>query len=244
MEQGRKADEVAEDLLSRIVAGQIAVGSLLPKEADLATEYGVGRSVVREANKLLEVHRLVRPTRRKGTVVLDPLRSVTPQVLRAMLFPEKGRIDRAMLAELLEIRAILDSEMARLAATRRTRTELAELERLVAAIEAAEPGTGESTSAIEDFGLALARASHNRLFEMLSHWHRQIAPDLGPALINLRALNAARGGHRILMQAIRSRDGGLAHELVSAYHAWATEQMLRTFEEEPDARATRRKTSR
>jgi GntR family transcriptional regulator, transcriptional repressor for pyruvate dehydrogenase complex len=244
MEQGRKADDVAADLLSRIVAGRIAVGSVLPRESDLATEYGVGRSVVREANKLLEVHRLVRPTRRLGTVVLDPLRSVTPQVLRAMLFPEPGKIDRAMLAELLEIRAVLDAEMARLAATRRTRAELAELERLVDCIAGTEPGTPESTLAIEDFGLALARASHNRLFEMLSHWHRQIAPDLGPALATLRALNAARGGHRILLAAIRARDADTAHELVTAYHTWATEQVLRSFEEETDARAPKRKASR
>jgi DNA-binding FadR family transcriptional regulator len=244
MEQGRKADEVAADLLSRIVAGRIAVGSVLPREADLATEYGVGRSVVREANKLLEVHRLVRPTRRKGTVVLDPLRSVTPQVLRAMLFPEPGRTDPKMLGDLLELRALLDAEMARLAATRRTRAELAELEALVECIEESEPGSEESTAAIEDFGLALARASHNRLFELLSHWHRQIAPDLGPALATLRALNAAHGGHRILMQAIRSRDGELAHQLVSAYHTWATEQVMRGFEEENDARSAKRKSAR
>jgi DNA-binding FadR family transcriptional regulator len=177
-------------------------------------------------------------------VVLDPLRSVTPQVLRAMLFPKPGKIDRTMLAELLEIRALLDAEIARLAAERRTRSDLAELERQVERIDSAEPGSIESFTAIDDCGLALARATHNRLFEMLSHWHRQIAPDLGPALGALRALNAARGGHRILLEAIRDRDSDLAHELVTTYHVWATDQVLRSFDEEHDVRPKQRKTAR
>jgi DNA-binding FadR family transcriptional regulator len=244
MEQGRKADDVAHDLMARIVAGRLPVGSVLPREADLAVEYGVGRSVVREANKLLEVHRLVRPTRKKGTVVLDPLHTVTPQVLRAMLVGEDGKVDRAMLADLLEIRALLDADMARLAAERRTRADLTALDRLVDRIEGAEPGSSESLAAIDEFGLALAKATHNRLFEMLSHWHRQIAPDLGPALETLRTLNAARGGHRILLAAVRDKDSDLAHELVTAYHDWATKQVLRAFEEERDVADPKRRKSR
>ncbi len=229
MDGTRKADDVASDLLSRIVSGKIPIGTMLPKESDLATEYGVGRSVVREANKLLEVHRLVRPTRKKGTVVLDPLCSVTPEVLRAMLFPSPGKVDPGMLAELLEIRALLDAEMARLAAQRRTRTDLTEIEHTVTRIEEAEPGSAECFTAIDDFGLAIARATHNRLFEMLSHWHRQIAVELAPHLAPLRALNAAQRGHRILLEAIRSRDPDLAHELVADYHVWQIKQILRNL---------------
>ena len=69
----RKADQVASDLISRIVTGELPVGSILPREEDLADEYRVNRSVVREAGKLLQVHRLVEPRRRRGTEVLDPM---------------------------------------------------------------------------------------------------------------------------------------------------------------------------
>ena len=180
----RKADEVAGDLLSRIVRGDLAVGSLLPREADLADSYGVNRSVVREANKLLEVHRLVRPTRRRGTEVLDPLCSVTPAVLSAMLVDRKGRIDPEMLSEFLEIRALLEVEVTALAAQRRDDADLANLERAVAALELAEPG---SLEAFDEYGLALAQASKNRIFVMLSHWHGQIAREIQPLLIKVRA---------------------------------------------------------
>src|SRR5687767_14173441 len=107
MNRPRKADVVARDLLGRIVSGKLAVGSVMPTEAELSLEYHVNRSVVREAIKQLEVHGLVRPVKRRGTLVLDPLRSPSPDVLRAMLSPRPGVVDRAALAELLEIRAQL-----------------------------------------------------------------------------------------------------------------------------------------
>lgn len=222
---------MAEDLLERIVAGELAVGSLLPREADLAAEYGVNRSVVREANKLLEVHHLVRPTRRKGTEVLDPLRSVTPAVLRAMLVDRRGRLDRRMLADLLEVRAALDVMMSREAAKRRTQADVAALERVVARMEALEPGSEASLDAIVEMSLAVARASKNRVLEMLVHWHADIAQILRPILRATQSASVARSAHRPLVEAIRARDAAAAGAMVEAYHAWAIPRVLRAAEE-------------
>ena len=61
--RARKADLVANELLRKIVSGAVDVGSLLPKQNELAAEYGVNQSVVPEAIKLPEVHQLVRPVR-------------------------------------------------------------------------------------------------------------------------------------------------------------------------------------
>ena len=87
MVAARKADRVAGDLVRRIVGGALEVGELLPKEAELADDYGVNRSVVREAVKQLEVHRLVKPIRRKGTEVLDPLCSPSADVITRLSSP-------------------------------------------------------------------------------------------------------------------------------------------------------------
>jgi len=167
VETARKADLVANDLLGKIVAGELAVGSLLPREADLAQRYGVNRSVVREANKLLEVHRLVHPIRRRGTEVLDPLASLTPAVLRAMLVGSDGNIDPGVFAEFLDVRQIVDVRMAELAATHWTDEDLAAIEACIAALEevsqdprAPVNGVNEANEAL---GLAVARATHNRL---------------------------------------------------------------------------------
>ena len=227
MQQGRrKADEVARDLLGQIVRGELEVGSVLPREADLAEQYGVNRSVVREANKLLEVHRLVHPTRRRGTEVLDPMQSVTPAVLSAMLVDRRGRVDPDMLAEFLEIRSLLDVEMTALAAERHDEADLAELEHAVVRIEQTEPGTHEAFEAVNDFGAAVARASKNRIFVMLTHWHSQIAGTIEPLLTKVRAPAASAGGHRVLFEAIRNREGELAAGLVREFHRWANQHLL------------------
>jgi DNA-binding FadR family transcriptional regulator len=236
----RKADEVAQDLLDRIVSGEIPPGAVLPREADLAERYKVNRSVVREANKLLEVHRLVRPTRRRGTVVLDPLRSVTPAVLRAMLAAPRGRLDRKVLRDLLEVRAALDVMMCRLAAANRTKADLAALEAVVDAIEKSEPGSEASLEAIVELSVALARASKNRVLEMLVHWHADVSEVLRPILRHVQAMTAARGVHRALVAAVAAREADAAAEMVAAFHAWAIPQFIQAAEEMKDAAPRRR----
>ena len=219
LDHARKADEIADDLMRRIVAGELAVGDLLPREADLAEHYGVNRSVVREALKLLEVHRLVEPRRRRGTEVLDPLGSVTPQVITAMLVPA-DRVDPEMLAELLEIRALLDSEMCGLAAERHTDAELAEIEACVEGI------TRGDAQAVEELGLAMARASHNRLFVMLSNWHRQITKQLAPRFGRVRSRAAEVNAYALLLDALRRRDRKLARSLTAQFHEWANHELI------------------
>ena len=174
----RKADRVAGDLLTRIVAGDLEVGELLPREAELALSFGVNRSVIREAIKLLEVHRLVRPVRRRGTEVLNPLASLSPEVIRAMLRPEPGRIDREVFADVLEIRQSLDIQMSTLAAQRHTPADDAAIAAVVDKIRGAlnDPPHWDELGA--ELVLTIARAAHNRIFEMLVHWNNQVVLDL------------------------------------------------------------------
>lgn len=223
----RKADRVADDLLRRIVAGDLQVGGLLPKEDALASHYDVNRSVVREAVKLLEVHRLVRPVRRRGTEVLDPTASMSPEVLLAMLSPRGARVDRAVLADLLEVRAVLDEELSALAAERRTDEDLARLEALLAELRRAIHDRARYERGLAAFDQALARASHNRIYEMLVWWHQTIAaelveifrvarPSLESHLEGLGQLVALIGEQRV--DEVRAR--------VVAFHEWATPRML------------------
>lgn len=227
MMQERKADAVARDLLGRIVTGEIPVGSVLPREADLAESYGVNRGVVREANKLLEVHRLVRPVRRRGTEVLDPLESATPAVIRAMLVESDGALDLDVLAELLEVRAGLEAQMCGLAAERRTDADLEALYATVDTLDATAGDLDAYYDAVDAMALAMARATGNRIFVMLVHWHRRIAADLRPLLTAVRnATDTHRAGVRILVDAVRDGDATTATRLIESFHAWATPQIL------------------
>lgn len=223
----RKADQIADDLLGRIVSGELPVGSLLPVEAELAARYEVNRSVVREAIKKLEVHRLVQPVRRKGTVVLDPIASLSPEVLRALLSPGRRRIDRAFLGHLLEFRAHLDHQMTALAALRRTEEDLAQLHELVARLEANLGNPTAYADAIEGVGMIIARASGNPIYEMIIHWQRHITCELEDLFRVARfPADGHLEGYRQLVEAIERRDVAAVAELVDRFHNWATPRIL------------------
>jgi DNA-binding FadR family transcriptional regulator len=225
--QPRKADIVARTVLSDIVRGRFPVGSLLPKEDELATRFSVNRGVVREAVKLLEVHGLVRPVRRKGTVVLDPRLSLSPEVLFAMIVPQRGRADATMLKHFLEVRAIIDAEMAALAARRRDKTDLSAL---TLVLEAAQRSPDDQALFVElqrDFADALAHATHNPLFAMLAAWNRRVVAELEDVLtVALARPRENIEGLGILLNVIRRGDEGEARTLVNAYHAWLSPRII------------------
>jgi DNA-binding FadR family transcriptional regulator len=223
----RKADHIANALLGRIVAGEIPPGSLLPKESDLAARFGVNRSVVREAVKKLEADRLVRPIRRRGTLVLDPIASLSPAVLRAMLVPAGQRVDPRMLAHILEVRAGIDVEMNGLAALRRTEDDLSRLDERAAALEAAAGRPREYARLVDGLVLAIARATQNPIYEMLVHWHAEVTQDLEDLFFLVRLPSEPHmQGVRHLVGAIRARDAALARAIAETFHRWATPRLL------------------
>jgi DNA-binding FadR family transcriptional regulator len=223
----RKADRVADDLLVDIVSGELEVGEVLPKESELALRFGVNRSVIREAIKLLEVHRLVRPVRRRGTEVLDPVASLSPEVLRAMLVPRSGVIDVGMLENLLEIRTDFDVQMAGLAAARRTDADLSALDEAVGALGEARVDPRDYALAVNDLALAIARATQNRIFQMLVHWHVRVHRDLGDLMLVTRVASEPHlQGTQMLVSLIRTGDVDGARQLVEQFHRWATPRLL------------------
>jgi len=223
----RKADRVAHDLLARIVEGELQVGALLPKEAALAERYGVNRSVVREAIKLLEVHRLVRPIRRRGTEVLDPLASLSPQVIRTMLRPRAGVVDRGILADLLEVRAELDVQMTGLAAERRTDADLAIMDDCVERMRDALAEPQRYRALMSELARAIARATRNRILEMLVHFHDMVHADLEDIFSTVRPASEPHlTGLSVLVELIRRQDVAQARALVAAFHDWATPRIL------------------
>jgi DNA-binding FadR family transcriptional regulator len=223
----RKADLVADDLMRRIVRGEVPVGSLLPRENELAERYGVNRGVIREAIKLLEVHRLVRPQRRRGTEVLDPITSLSPEVLRTMLSPQPGEVHEGLLRDLLELRGWIDAEMAGLAARRRTEQDLLAFERCLAELAGAQEDPTRYGTGIFRLALVMARATHNRLFEMLMHWNGRVVADLGHVFQPVRSPsdNHLQGLH-LLVELIRAQDEPAVRELVAGFHEWSTPQVL------------------
>jgi GntR family transcriptional regulator, transcriptional repressor for pyruvate dehydrogenase complex len=223
----RKADIVADTLLARIAQGQIPVGSTLPNESELAADFNVNRSVVREAVKFLEVHNVLRPVRRRGTLVLDPRKSLSPAVLGALMRPSQGGVDPAFFAGFLEVRATIDASMCALAAERRTKADLKAIDDLLDRLRADAHDLELFAQHVQDLATVLARATHNPVYEMLVEWHGAVSVGLDHVFATVRSATSQHvQGFEVLAGCIREKDAQGARDLITNFHAWATPRLL------------------
>jgi DNA-binding FadR family transcriptional regulator len=158
----RLGTAVVDVLLDRIVAGELEPGTLLPNEPRLCEAFGVSRTVIREAIKTLEQQGLVRAKQGQGTRVAmpDEWNLLDPMVLEASVRHDK---DLRILDDVVEIRRVLESDMARQAAVKASASERAEMKKLLGRLSA-EVVTPELHMVTDlRFHDVIMRASGNRL---------------------------------------------------------------------------------
>ncbi|WP_018531238.1 FCD domain-containing protein [Streptomyces sp. HmicA12] len=169
-------EQAAERLRAQIADGVWPVGARLPGETTLAKELGVGRSTVREALRALAGAGMVRPRQGAG-VFVTAARPVED-------FP--ARLRRAAVADVYEVRTLLEIQAARLAAERRTDEDVAAMRAALEVRRAAADGPGD---AFVDADIALhatvVAAAHN---PVLADLFAEFAPALRQALIDLLGL--------------------------------------------------------
>lgn len=126
---------VSDDLLNRIVSGEFPPGSTLPRELDLTMQHEVSRVTVREAVKTLEAQGMVRIERGRGTFV-NPLNLWTKMeaVLRAA---SEGENDAMASIQLIELRRMLETGAAEIAAERMSAEELESIRKHLATMRSA-----------------------------------------------------------------------------------------------------------
>jgi Transcriptional regulators len=110
---------VLSNLVTRIVAGEYRSGDLLPPEAALGDQFGVSRTVVREATKVLEDKGLVHVRQGHGCIVMpiENWRVMDEAIISAQLeHDHSGRV----FEDFTFVRVALESEMAARAAERLT----------------------------------------------------------------------------------------------------------------------------
>ncbi len=153
---------VVSELLDRIVSGELPQLSTLPNEPALCEAFGVSRTVIREAVKLLEEKGLVHVKQGQGTTVApdDDWNLLDPMVLEASVRHDH---QLRMLDDLVDVRRVLEAQMARQAAVHASGQDLAELKRLLGQLagEVTTPDIYIQTDV--DYHDAVMRASGNRL---------------------------------------------------------------------------------
>ncbi|GAA4316366.1 GntR family transcriptional regulator [Mucilaginibacter gynuensis] len=162
------ADEVAAAIQHQVKAGKYQIGEKLPIEPELMKNFGVGRSTIREAIKLLTNSGLLRVQQGLGTFVEDT---------SGIREPLAQRFKRASAQNLDEVRQLLEMKIAEKAAVNRTDDDIAQIKAMfIRRTEAARAGLmADCVEADVSFHTAIAEASGN---DILADLYKSVATHL------------------------------------------------------------------
>src|SRR5712692_3448962 len=155
----RLYEQIVQQVEESIHKGALKPGNQLPPERELAHQFGVSRTAVREAVKALREKGLVEAYPGRGTFVTNGTSHAIRQSLDRMIriTQPDGNIP------LIEVREILEPEIAARAAARANEKDVAALREAFAAMDHASDNAEAFIEADLDFHLALAEASGNPL---------------------------------------------------------------------------------
>ena len=162
----RLHEDVAEQLRDAILDGRFRAGTKLPPERELAAEFRVNRTSVREAIKVLEGLGLVTVRQGDGATV-RPLVEGSLEVLGPMIF-HGGRIDLALVGEMAEVMRPLLLEMGRLAIERCRPNDLLAIRRFRDVVADTTRDREDRYAAIHELFVLLADMTRNRVWQMLA----------------------------------------------------------------------------
>lgn len=205
----RLYEQIVEQIEQSILKGVLKPGDQLPAERELAQQFGVSRTAVREAVKTLREKGLVEAYSGRGTFVTDGTSQAMRQSLDLLI--KIGQQEGS--THLAELRQILEPEIASLAATRIEEQLLATMRESVAVMDRSLRDPDAYIEADLDFHLALAEAAGNPLVlslidsivgllreQRMSIFHVEGGPERG------------QFHHKRVLQAIEKRDSEAARE--------------------------------
>jgi GntR family transcriptional regulator, transcriptional repressor for pyruvate dehydrogenase complex len=231
----RLYEEVARDLANAITEGQIALGSFLPTEQELAREYRASRNVVREAVKLLSARGFVEVLHGRGSRVLPRHRwQLLDQLVHLV------REDRQVPTDLLELRRILEVEISGLAAARARPEQIAAMEETIAAMAAAADRPEECIDQDILFHRLLADAAANALLPLVLEPVGQLLRASRVATIhNPGAVERSIAAHRAILDRVEAHQADAAREAMRGHLLQVEGEILRMQGQAVDGRGVR-----
>jgi len=217
--------QVEEELLNYILNEPVKIGEKIPNEFELAEMFGVGRSTVREAVKGLVTRGILEVRRGAGTYVVGTSTLEEDPLGLARLG------DKYKLAlELLEVRMMLEPEIAALACEHITSGEKEQLSRLCDEVERLYSSGKDHAKKDVEFHTCIARCSRNRVVEVL-------IPIINTAVftfVNLtqrQLMKETLETHRAITNAIQKGDSVGARCAMIMHLTYNRQRILQMYEE-------------
>jgi GntR family transcriptional repressor for pyruvate dehydrogenase complex len=199
----RLSDKVAEQLLLSITTEPLETGTRLPSERELGEQFGVSRTVVREAVRSLAAKGILEVRAGSGVhVAAVNAASVSQQM--SLFLRGRGILDYG---KINEVRVTLEIRTSRLAAERASDEDVADLRRNCEAMASLEHDLEAASVADVEFHRTIARATHNELFLVM-------LDSIGDILLEIRRVTLGVphrfqdgiGFHRRILDRIAAHD--------------------------------------
>ncbi len=196
---------VTEQLLDAIATGRFRPGDRLPSERDLSEQFGVSRTVIREALRLLDAKGVLELSSGRGMQIAKVSSTRVTEAFEVYLRGAQSQ-DLIQPLHIAEIRETLETKLVELACLR---AEDADLEAIGAELDlmAASPDAETAARHDAEFHRLLAVATHNALFvtliESINTTMRTIRTN---SLLVEGRLELALAEHTAILEALRSRD--------------------------------------
>jgi len=152
-------EQIAEQIEQLILNGELRSGDRLPTERELAEQFQASRTAVREAMKTLAQKGLVDMRPGRGTIVIDGTSKAMRHSLGLMM--KVGQAGSS--TNLVEVREILEPEIAALAAMRAGEEDITAMRESVLVMDASLDNADAYISADNNFHQALAKGTQNVL---------------------------------------------------------------------------------
>jgi GntR family transcriptional repressor for pyruvate dehydrogenase complex len=210
----KPSDVIIEQIRSLISSGQLKPGERLPAERKLAEKLLVSRSAVRDAIKKLEFYGILKTHPQSGTIVagigITALQGLLSDILK---------IDGTNFESLVETRIILERNLVRFAAERRTDDNIARIEN---ALEKYHEKLLLNQQTVEEdlmFHLEIAEASQNSVLKSLM---MVIMPDIISSFVKLDVCGndvilERYKEHKAILEAIKDKDPDLAESAILSH---------------------------
>jgi GntR family transcriptional repressor for pyruvate dehydrogenase complex len=208
---------VVEHITERLLKGSLPSGERLPPERVLAEQYGVSRTVIREAVRVLASKGLLESRGGSGTYVRSPNADAIVESMSLLLRLHQGNteIDHTMI---YEVRSVLEVEIAALAARRATDEDIAALQTSLANQRQSRHDRHAYSAHDVAFHLALAAATRNALFAVLLNSMSDVMQDI--RLVGFQVPGALDNGlmhHERILAAVQAHDPRAARKAMQQH---------------------------
>lgn len=209
-------EQVADQIEKRILNGELRSGDRLPTERDLAEQFHASRTAVREAMKILAQKGLVDMRPGRGTIVIDGAREAMQHSIGLAMRLKLGEVGGS--DKLVEVREILETEIAALAAARATEKEIAAMREAVKVMDESLNDADAYITADNNFHEALAQGTQNTLILILVNSIVNLLSEQRKQIFEVEG-GPQRGQfhHRRILESIIRRDPEAARAAMRAH---------------------------